>query len=70
MCIDIYIRECPSRLFLYIILPTLDLTDPDLMDFGFNGLCFLADNQPRFGLKSVSVEKSPIGGGGVSNIIR
>ena len=52
------------------ILSTLDLTDPDLTDFGFNGFCLLADNQPKSGLKSVNVKESPVGGGRVGNIIR
>ena len=47
------------------VLSTIDLTD-----FAFNRLCLLADNQPRSGLKSVSVKESPVGGGRVSNIIR
>ena len=45
-------------MYIYYILLTLDLTDPDLTDFGFNGLCLLTDNQPRSGLKSVSVKES------------
>ena len=52
------------------LLSTLNLIEPDLMDFGFNGLCLLADNQPRSRLKSVNVKESPVGGGRVGNIIR
>ena len=43
----------------------LDLTDPDLTDFAFNGLCLLADNQPTNELKSVSAKESPVSGGRV-----
>ena len=32
------------------------------MDFVFNRLCPLADNQPRFGLKFVSVKENSVGG--------
>ena len=58
-----------GRTFQYI-LSNLDLTDPNLTDFGFNGLCLLADNQPRSGLKSISVKESTVGGDRVGNIIR
>ena len=50
---------------MQIVLSTLDL-----MDFGFNGLRLLADNQPRSGQKSISVKESSVGGGRVGNIIR
>ena len=37
----------------------------DLTDFAFNGLCLLANNQPRVKLKSVSEKESLVGGGRV-----
>ena len=54
---------------IMVLLSILNLTDPDVTDFWFNGLCLLTDNQPRFGLKSNSVKESPVGGGRVCNII-
>ena len=49
---------------LRIFIVFVYITDPDLTDFGFNGLCLLANNQPRSGLKFVSVKENSVGGGG------
>ena len=46
-----------------------DTVDPRFNGPRFNGLCLLADNQPRSELKSVSVQENPVGGGRVGNII-
>ena len=40
------------------------------VDPRFNRPCLLVDNQPRSGLKSVSVKESPVGASHVGNIIR
>ena len=39
----------------FTVLSTLDLTDPDLTNFGFNGLRLLADNQHRSWFKYISI---------------
>ena len=48
----------------------LGTVDPWFNRPRFNGLCLLADNQPRSGLKSITVKESPVGGGRIGNIIR
>ena len=55
-------RVCSFSVDYSHLQSTLNLTDSDLTDFAFNGLCPLADNQPRSGLKSVRVKESPVGG--------